>query len=263
MTDRTALAGSYLFHEFPGRPDNVHLCTTLISGGFSKGDFESFNLASHVGDSDSAVSANRRKLVDDLGLSSEPVWLDQVHSRGVLSIDSSLGRDIQSSALDPVPKADASICHSKGVTCAVLTADCLPVFICDASGREIAVAHAGWRGLHAGILSNTIDTMSSSKHDLYFFFGPAIGPLAFEVGEDVRLAFIEKDPAYSAAFESTVDERYLCDIYTLARTELIAKGIDPGRVYGGSFCTFKEASHFYSYRKRQNTGRMASLIWMV
>jgi YfiH family protein len=212
MADYPEQSESYLFHDLLHKPDNVHLCTTLISGGVSQGRFESFNLATHVGDDSSAVLANRCKLVSDLGLPSEPLWLNQVHSGEVVVIDDSLEKSVSESRSIDIPTADASISQSKDVPCVVLTADCLPVFICDRSGSEVAVAHAGWRGLNAGIISNTIDNMRSSMETLLFFLGPAIGPEAFEVGEDVRQAFIEKSSAYSDAFEPMGDGKYLCDI---------------------------------------------------
>ncbi len=242
---------SYLPTQWPGKPENVSATTTLVNGGFSKGKFSEFNLASHVGDDAEDVAANRSKLVKELRLPSEPVWLDQVHSNKVIYADHT-GAAIQ---------ADASISSSRGVVCAVLTADCLPVFICDNNGSEVAVAHAGWRGLHAGIIANTVDMMQASVADIQVYLGPAIGPENFEVGEEVFHAFVSKNELNIAAFTATKKQHYLCDIYQLARIELQSLGVD--KITGGDACTYAESRKYYSYRRQQVTGRMANLIWLL
>ncbi len=235
------------------KPDNIHAVTTLRSGGFSKATFNEFNLANHVSDEINAVTNNRAKLVEDLQLSAEPVWLEQVHSNKVICAD-----DVSSN----VPlQADASFSRKKGVVCAVLTADCLPVFFCNRAGSEVAVAHAGWRGLHAGILSNTVAAMESVNGDILVSLGPAIGPQAFEVGVEVFKAFVEKNSDNEAAFSASKNGRYLCDMYQLARIELLAIGIT--QVAGGEYCTYSDAKQFYSYRRSSVTGRMASVIWLT
>jgi len=239
------------------KPDNVYAYTTLRCAdpersGFSAGCYDSFNLATHVGDAPAAVAANRKKLSTDLCLPAEPVWLDQVHSNQVVRADEITSAEI--------PKADASFTSCQGVVCAVLTADCLPVFFCNRQGSEVAVAHAGWRGLHAGVLSATLAKMRSPAEDVLVSLGPAIGPEAFEVGEDVYDAFVSKNTANSQAFVTMDDNHYLCDIYQLARIELSAAGVKS--IAGGSHCSFSEAGLFYSYRRQNSTGRMASLIWI-
>ena len=249
------------------KPDNVFAYTTLRCagseadgstqagsgrGGFSEGNYGAFNLASHVGDDPAAVAANRKKLSIDLNLPAEPVWLDQVHSNRVIKADQV--------AAGELPQADASVASGGGVVCAVLTADCLPVFFCNRQGTEVGVAHAGWRGLHAGILSATLAKMQSPAEDILVSLGPAIGPEAFEVGQDVYDAFVSNNDANSQAFITMDETHYLCDIYKLARIELSAAGVKS--VAGGAHCSFNEAPLFYSYRRHSSTGHMASLIWI-
>ncbi len=233
-------------------PKNVHAYTTLRSGGISTGGYSEYNLANHVGDDPRVVKSNRVKLVKDLHLPAEPVWLEQVHSNKVVCADDLVeGQTIQ---------ADASTTSNKGVVCVVMTADCLPVFISNQDGTEVAVAHVGWRGLHAGIITNTVKAMNSSADELLVCLGPAIGPDAFEVGKEVLDAFVEKDAANRSAFVATKKDHYLCDIYQLARVELQSIGID--KIAGGEHCTYLEEQLFYSYRRQKKTGRMASLIWL-
>jgi YfiH family protein len=254
---------SYLPAVWPenstAKPTNVSAITTLIKGGVSKGGYSEFNLASHVGDEAKAVIANRARLVEDLRLPSEPVWLDQVHSNKVVNADELAAAD-HSAGVSAIP-ADASVSRTKDIVCAVLTADCLPVFFSNSDGTEVAVAHAGWRGLHDGILSNTIKAMKSSADDILVSLGPAIGPQAFEVGIEVYDAFVSKNQQNSSAFVSTDKQHYLCDIYQLARLELSAIGVES--IAGGDYCTYNDANRFYSYRRQKNTGRMASLIWFT
>jgi len=247
--DKTA----YLPASWPNKPENISAVTTLIHGGISQGAFSEFNLAMHVGDDAEAVKTNRAKLLADLQLPSEPAWLEQVHSDKVIRVDAPL--------LDGcTPQADASVSVSKGVVCAVMTADCLPVFFCDEAGSEVAVAHAGWRGLHAGIISNTVKAMRSAAEKIQVSLGPAIGAENFEVGEEVFQAFVEKNCLNKNAFVATQKNHYLCDIYQLACIELRSLGIY--KIAGGEFCTYRDHEQFYSFRRQQKTGRMASLIWL-
>jgi len=249
---------SYLKPSWPdGKPHNVQAFTTLINGGVSKEDFSEYNLAAHVGDDPEAVAANRLKLVEDLQLPSEPVWLEQVHSNKVVNINEIADVKIRAAG---VIQADASVSGSKGAVCVVMTADCLPVFFCNQSGSEVAVAHAGWRGLHAGIISNTVKAMFSSPDEILVSLGPAIGPQAFEVGDEVFEAFVTKNSLNRSAFVATTPGHYLCDIYQLAVIELRSLGIE--KIAGGNYCTYSEDQRFYSYRRQQKTGRMASLIWL-
>jgi YfiH family protein len=252
--DRASLLNldCYLPADWLQKPENVHAVTTLRRGGVSTGDYQEYNLAAHVGDAPQSVSANRAKLVADLLLPAEPVWLEQVHSAKVIRLEENIGSE-------STVQADASVSSVRGAVCAVLTADCLPVFFCDQAGTEVAVAHAGWRGLHAGIITSTVTAMRSAASDIQVSLGPAIGPQSFEVGEEVVRAFVDKDAANSSAFVASRAGHYLCDIYQLARHELQALGID--KIAGGEYCTYRENHRFYSYRRQQNTGRMASVIW--
>ncbi len=233
-----------------GMPLNVHAFTTLRKGGFSTGDYSEFNLADHVGDDRQRVEKNRQKLKHDLQLPAEPVWLEQVHSNRVINAAENTS----------IQQADASFSRAKGVVCAVLTADCLPVFFCNKAGSEVAVAHAGWRGLHAGIITKTVQSMQSPADDILVSLGPAIGADAFEVGEEVYQAFTDNNNENESAFSATSASHYLCDIYQLARNELQSLGIN--KMAGGDFCSYHDSERFYSYRRQNTTGRMASLIWL-
>lgn len=228
-------------------PSNIHAATTLRTGGVSTGGYSSLNLATHVGDDVSAVMENRRRVKDWLNLPAEPVWLEQTHSNTVINAG-------QSTHLQP---ADASYTNQTGVVCAVMTADCLPLLICSKDGKQIAAIHAGWKGLLAGIISNTLATFSCA--DVSVWLAPAIGKNCFEVGMEVRVAFINKCPDFANAFIRCNPDKYLADIYQLARIELAARGVN--KVYGGNFCTVTEHERFYSYRRDKQTGRMATLIW--
>ncbi|PCI04789.1 MAG: multi-copper polyphenol oxidoreductase [Gammaproteobacteria bacterium] len=235
-------------------PEHVHAITTLKNGGFSTGEFSTFNLAGHVGDDVSSVKNNRAKLRTDCQLPSEPIWLEQVHGNKVINADA---QRVKNTGLI---QADASFTQTKGVVCAVLTADCLPVFFCNKAATEVAVAHAGWRGLHAGIISQTVQAMSSPAAEILVSLGPAIGPRAFEVGGDVFRAFVDANRQNVSAFVATTRGHYLCDIYQLARNELRSLGID--NIAGGDYCTFRDEQLFYSFRRQKNTGRMSNLIWI-
>ena len=191
-----------------------------------------------------------RQLNHSLQLPRQPAWLQQVHGCDVCIAD----------ACDSIPEADASFSNRPGIVCAVLTADCLPILLCSSDGEQVAAIHAGWRGLHAGILSATLAKMQSPAEDILVSLGPAIGPEAFEVGQDVYDAFVSNNDANSQAFITMDATHYLCDIYKLARIELSAAGVKS--IAGGVHCSFNEAPLFYSYRRQSSTGRMASLIWI-
>lgn len=251
----------YLSHDWLGVPKNVHAYTTLRGesvsdekgNGLNCNNYGAFNLAAHVGENLQTVESNRQQLFKDLYLPSRPVWLDQIHSNKVFCAYQEPYKQ------QPPPQADAVYSNVKNVVCAVLTADCLPVFFCNQAGTEIAVAHAGWRGLHAGILAKTIKSMQADAKDILAYFGPAIGPLSFEVGEDVFQTFVESNEANRVAFIENRKGHYLCDIYQLARIELNSVGVN--QISGENFCTYTE-KRFYSYRRQKITGRMASLIWL-
>lgn len=239
-------AESFLFPDWPA-PNGVHAATTLRSGGVSVGPYSSLNPAMHVGDDADAVVSNRRIISERLALPAEPVWLEQVH-----------GSRVVKAGVDACPpQADASYTDEPGVVCVVMSADCLPLLFCSADGARIAAVHAGWRGLLAGIISNTVAVLGESG--LHVWLGPAIGPEAFEVGSEVRAAFVQKSPAFAEAFILQANGKWLSDIYQLARIELNAIGAT--NIYGGGFCTVTDPNRFYSYRRDTVTGRMATLIW--
>lgn len=229
-------------------PPQVRALTTTRIGGVSNGRWAGLNLAAHVDDDPAAVAANRRLLREALALPAEPRWLEQVH--GTCAVD----------AAGPACRADASFSDRPGVVCAVLTADCLPVLLCDRAGTRVAAAHAGWRGLVGGVLESTVAALGPDPARLLAWLGPAIGPAAFEVGEEVRAVFLAADPGAAPAFRPSSDGRWLADLYTLARRRLEAAGV--GGVYGGTWCTYGDAARFYSYRRDGVTGRMGSLIWL-
>lgn len=229
-------------------PAHVHAAVTLRSGGVSLGAFSSLNPATHVNDNPTHVQTNRRLIKEMLALPSEPVWLHQVHGTEVIKAD-------QAPAL---PVADASYTDQPGTVCAVLTADCLPVLFCGDRGAVIAAAHAGWRGLQAGVLAETLAAMGCSQ--VTAWLGPAIGAKNFEVGEEVRAVFVADDAKTALAFQFLRGQKWLADIYQLATLKLTALGVE--RIYGGGLCTVADAQRFYSYRRDgAATGRMASLIW--
>jgi len=239
----------FIFPDWPA-PANVRAVVTTRVGGASRAPYDSFNLAAHVGDDPAAVRANRAQLRSVLQLPGEPVWLRQVH--GVNLIDA---------ARAPVaPEADGAFAKQPGAVCAVLTADCLPVLLCDGAGTRVAVLHAGWRGLAAGVIEQGVQALGVPGHDLLAWLGPAIGPQAFEVGPEVRDAFMRRDARAADAFRSSNGDRYRADIYLLARQRLMRLGIET--VYGGGFCTVTDHARFYSYRRDGACGRMASLIWL-
>ena len=235
-------------------PARVHACVTTRLGGVSKPPFDSMNLATHVGDDLQAVEQNRQLLRQQLQLPQEPRWLEQVH--GVQVADGDCLSQCQ---------ADAFYTDRSDVVGVVLTADCLPVFIANSCGSEVAVAHAGWKGLLQGVVEHTVKRFLSTPAELRVWLGPAIGPEVFEVGEEVRQGFIEEagqdKAAVSACFKSKENGKWLADIYALARYRLKRLGIS--RVSGGDFCTVSDQHMFYSYRRDGKTGRMASLIWIT
>lgn len=239
----------FIIPDWP-TPPNVRALVTTRLGGVSSAPFDSFNLADHVGDAPAAVAENRRRLKQHLP--ADPVWLKQVH--GNQCIDALLA-----STAAPT-EADAAFTRAPGVVCAVLTADCLPVLLCDESGSLVAAAHAGWRGLAAGVIESTVAALGQPGERLMAWLGPAIGPENFEVGADVRAAFIAHDPSAEDAFVDLPNGKWRCDIYLLARQRLAALGIR--RTTSADFCTVSDTGRFYSYRRDGVTGRMASLIWI-
>lgn len=232
-------------------PPNVHVVNTTRRGGVSAGPYASLNLATHVGDDAERVAENRRRLAALLSLPAEPRWLEQVH--GCAVVDAAQHQSIAS------PCADASFTATPGVVCAVLTADCLPIVLCDRAGREVAVAHAGWRGLAAGVVEQTVTALSTPPPQLLAWLGPAIGSAAFEVGDEVRRVFVATDATAVHAFLPSRAGHWFADLYTLARQRLARIGVT--EIYGGGWCTWSAQQQFFSYRRDQRCGRMATLAW--
>ncbi len=234
-------------------PANVRALTTTRAGGSSQAGWKSLNLALHVGDDAQRVQQNRRSLSEAFALPAEPVWLEQVHGTTVVS----LGADRPAVP----PQADGAWTATAGIVCCVMTADCLPVMLCDAAGTRVGIAHAGWRGLADGVIDATVAAMGVGSADsLLAWLGPAISQPAYEVGHEVRAAFIAQDPSTEAAFEANANGRWQADLYAIARMTLSRLGVTV--VYGGDFCTHRDARRFFSHRREAPCGRMASLIWL-
>ncbi len=234
-------------------PPHVKALQTTRNGGASVAPYASLNLGSHVGDNPLVVARNRMLLAPLLP--SEPVWLKQVH--GIKVADAGHAGCL--------PEADASISTHPGAVCAVMTADCLPILLCDEQGTVVGAVHAGWRGLCDGVIEATVQEMTMQEikvpaTTLMAWLGPAIGSTAFEVGDEVRTAFVAHQPQATAAFVAGSEGKWMANIYELARLRLQALGIH--RIYGGDLCTFNDPERFYSYRRDGVTGRMGTLIWL-
>lgn len=245
------LISNWITPDWPA-PANIHAYVTTRGAALNAGPYGAFNTADHVGDDPAHVQACRTLLQKHFDFQHPPLWLDQVHGVHVVDADPATPRQA----------ADAVSTQSIGQPLTIHTADCLPLFFCNRAGTQIALAHAGWRGLASGVIENTVKKFSNPE-DLYVWLGPAIGPNHFEVGNDVRDAFLSHDPQHTSAFLlSTITpdgNHWMCDIYTLARQRLTAAGVT--QISGGNFCTVNE-EHFFSYRRDKITGRMLSLLWM-
>ena len=240
---------AWLEPDWPA-PPGVRVVSTLRSGGVSAGPYASLNLAAHVGDRAEAVAGNRRRLRVAAALPAEPLWLEQVHGVDVAVHDG--GSESR--------RADASIALAPGRVCAVMTADCLPIVLADRAGTRIGVAHAGWRGLLAGVVEATVAGLGCEPQELHAWLGPAIGAAAFEVGGEVREAFVNRSSGLASGFTSNERGRCQADLYGLARRVLAAAGVSS--VHGGGWCTYTDASRFFSFRRDGTTGRMATLAWL-
>ena len=233
-------------------PKNVKVIQTTRIGGVSHFPYSSLNLGAHVNDDVIAVDKNRQLLSHYLP--SEPVWVNQVH--GIDLIDAAQSRCLQN--------ADASFTTKTNVVCVTMTADCLPVLLCDKAGTVVAAIHAGWRGLCDGVIEAAVNELPVEKNDILAWLGPAIGPNAFEVGDEVRQQFIQQDSNAEQAFKSK-NEKWLCNIYLIAQQRLRQLGVT--QIYGGGinedFCTYTDEARFFSFRRDNITGRMASLIWLA
>jgi len=243
MTTKT----DWLIPEWPV-PAHIRAVSTTRSGGVSEGSWLGLNLAMHVEDEPQKVQANRDRLIESLGLTCPPHWLTQVHGKRVCELPA-----------DNECEADAASTTQPGQACVVMTADCLPVLFTDVQGRRVAAAHAGWRGLAAGVLEASVQKFARAEQ-VMAWLGPAIGPQAFEVGDEVREAFVQQHAEAGRAFVQNRPGHWLADIYELARIRLDAAGVR--QVYGGGLCTYSDAQRFYSFRRDRITGRMASLIWI-
>jgi YfiH family protein len=241
----------FIIPDWPA-PSRVRAAQSTRRGGVSAGVHAAFNLGTRCGDAPAAVAENRRRLRAALRLPAEPAWLHQVHGTTVVQLPAAAGA--------AEPQADASVAVAPGAVCAVMTADCLPVLFCDEAGTAVAAAHAGWRGLAAGVLEATVAAMPVRAQTLLAWLGPAIGPQAFEVGAEVRAAFVGADAAAAAAFVAGRPAKYYADLYALARQRLQACGVT--RIYGGGLCTHSDSARFYSFRRDPRCGRLASLVWL-
>lgn len=253
MNAEGALADAALLVPDWPAPSNVRACvTTRETAGSSLAPFDRFNLGTRCGDEPGAVAANRAALIVRAGLPAPPRWLRQVHGVSVHAA--------QTMPIETEPEADAAVTTRPGVVLAVLTADCLPLLFCADDGAAVAVAHAGWRGLAAGVLEATIASLDVAPSRLLAWIGPSIAGASYEVGDDVRSAFVDAEAGSADAFVATRPGHWCCDLEALARRRLAAAGI--ARVHGGGFDTFRDP-RFYSYRRSRETGRFATLVWIA
>jgi len=250
--DEGPLMKAWIDADWPAPPGVRALTTTRYGLGISEAPFDTFNLGLRSGDEFDAALENRRQLEAALQLPSPPRWLKQVHSIEV--------------AIEPgfdEPEADASVTSEAGTVLAILTADCLPVVFAARDGSEIAAAHAGWPGLSAGMLEAAVAAMRTPAASLQAWIGPAAGSQHYEIGEEVRERFIAHDPRALSAFVATRPGHWLVDLFTIARMRMIDAGLDPQHIHGGSICTISDPQRFFSHRRDQRSGRMATLVWMA
>ncbi|HEX7044183.1 MAG TPA: peptidoglycan editing factor PgeF [Burkholderiales bacterium] len=238
----------FIVPDWPA-PASVRALVTTRAGGVSRGAYCSFNLGAHVGDDPAHVRENRARL--RAVLPADPVWLEQVHGSDV----------VDAARAAPGTRADGAYTRSRGVICAVLTADCLPIFLCDRAGTEVALLHAGWRGLARGVIEQGLAALRAPPEDRLAWLGPAIGPPAYEVGGEVRDAFVSRRPEAAVAFAPARRGKWYLDLYALARQRLEALGVRA--IHGGRYCTASQPELFFSHRRDGATGRMASLIWLA
>jgi len=240
-------SAQWLVPDWPA-PPGVRAFVTTRAGGVSTGEYASLNIGYSSGDDPANVARNRA--IVRARLPSEPRWLKQVHGTHAAHLDRA----------EDVPTADAALTAQPGRVAVVLTADCMPLFFCDDAGRCVAVAHAGWRGMSAGVIESTVRAMQVEPSRVMAWMGPAIGPDAFEVGPEVREAFMAAEPSAQSAFRAHKPGKYLADLYALARGRLALAGVE--HVHGGGFCTYHEPERFFSYRRKQASGRMGAFIWI-
>jgi polyphenol oxidase len=232
-------------------PARVRAAFTLRGGGVSAPPFDTLNLGAHVGDAAGAVTENRRRVRAQLDLPSEPAWIEQVHGTRVADLDAAAGS---------ATPADAMLTRRAGTVCVVQVADCLPVLFAAADGSAVAAAHAGWRGLAAGVLEAAIARLGIDQARLLAWLGPAIGAEHFEVGDEVRTAFTARDAGAATAFTRNSRGRWQCDLLALARRRLLSAGVR--NISGGRWCSYTDHARFFSYRRDGQCGRMAALVWL-
>lgn len=239
----------FIVPDWPA-PDRVKAFSTIRTGGFSGAPWDSFNLGAHVGDVPGHVEENRRQLAHSVEIPlSSFCFMEQVHGTSVVELPKA----------SPV-QADGCVTSQSRIPCLVMAADCLPVLFCNRDGTRVAAVHAGWRGLCSGVLESTVKQFGDTA-GMMAWLGPAIGPGQFEVGAEVRDAFVGRDPQAQSAFAPSARAgHYLADLYQLARYRLMSSGVE--RIYGGHWCTFSESDRFFSYRRDGVTGRMASFIFI-
>ncbi len=242
--------GILLTPDWPA-PANVRAVCSTRNGGSSAGAYGSLNLGDHVADNAMHVQDNRRRYQQVAQMPAAPVWLQQVHGTTVQVLTA------QSAANQP---ADASVTSETHVVCTVMTADCLPLLLCDNSGTQVGAVHAGWRGLCDGVIESAVAHFANPAKVLAYL-GPAIGPQVFEVGDEVRRAFVARAAQAELAFQQIAKDKWLADLYLLARQRLMGVGVQ--QIYGGTYCTYRQAELFFSYRRDGQTGRMASSIWLT
>ena len=243
----TAAPADWIVPDWPA-PPNVRAVVTTRVGGASEGPYASLNLGERVGDEPSAVERNRARL--RTFLPADPLWLHQVHGTEVVDVETA----------HPRLHAYGAVARTRAAVCAVLTADCLPVLLASRAGEAVGIAHAGWRGLAAGVIEATVARMTVAPGAIVAWLGPGIGRRAYEVGRDVHDAFVARDPGAAEAFSPTRASKYLADLYALAKRRLMAAGVTA--VYGGGFCTYEDSARFFSHRRDRTTGRFASLVWL-
>jgi hypothetical protein len=246
MPDNSAL----IIPDWPA-PANVRAVCSSRRGGCSEGAYASLNLGAHVADAPPKVAENRRRYQQIALMPAPPVWLNQVHGTDVICLTATTANGCN---------ADAAVSAKRGVVATVMTADCLPLLLCDAGGTQVAAIHAGWRGLCNGVIENTLAHFAVPQQVLAYL-GPAISQTAFEVGPEVCAAFIAQAPEAAQAFIAGNDGKWLADLYLLARQRLAQCGVQ--QIYGGNYCTYQQAELFFSYRRDGQTGRMASSVWLV
>jgi hypothetical protein len=246
-------AAAFLWPQWPA-PQRVRAAFTLRAGGVSAPPYASLNVGAHVGDAPAAVAENRRRVSAALQLAGQPSWLEQVHGTAVADLDRLPGGRAERAA-------DAAVAREPQRVCVMQVADCLPVLFAARDGSAIGAAHAGWRGLAAGVLEATIASLEVAPHALLAWLGPCIGPAHFEVGSEVREVFVTHDAAAARYFSANPRGRWQCDLPSLARARLRAAGVQA--LFGGEWCTYADAARFYSYRRDGQCGRMAALIWLT